>query len=276
MIPMRKGQNKPKEIKMLNINKVRLMTQLAVFKKKQGKDIEEASRYFKSDYISKKIIKIFLQYTLLFILLSFIMLLTQVEMILVNLNLDFISALGKTFLMLYCLGAVISCVTSGMYFASKYESIHRLTLYYEAKLEKILSISESDAANTINLNVSLAQNTQDAPVTKHHVSGMKDAGIKDPRPYVSDSEAGNAPDGGWLDEDLDLSSDEPDDGWLDTVDDNWEDTQPRQSQNEPKDGWLDDDYQIDDDDNATENVQISPDDWEEDPGQTKNHGGRQS
>lgn len=225
---------------MLNINKVRLMTQLAVFKKKQGKDLEEASRYFKSDYISRKIIKIFLQYTLLFILLSFIILLTQVEMILVNLNLDFISALGKTFLMLYCLGAVISCVMSGMYFTSKYESIHRLVLYYEAKLEKVLSFSEDDTANTLNLDVSLTQNTQDA-------------GIKDPRLYVSDSEDVNAPDGGWLDEDLDLSSDEP------------------------EDGWLDDDYQIDaDDDNTTENIQISPDDWVEDPGQRKNHGGRQS
>jgi hypothetical protein len=134
---------------------------------------------------------------------------------------------------LYCLGAVITCVISGMYFASKYESIHRLALYYEAKLEKVLSFS--------------------------------------------DSEDMDAPGDGWLDEDLELSTDEPADGWLDTTDDNWEDTSSALSLTTPKDGWLDDDYQIGaDEDNATENVQISPDDWEEDPGQTKNHGGRQS
>ena len=49
---------------MLNEEKIRLMADLAVFEKKNGGRMQAVTSYFKSDYISRNMIRGFISYTL--------------------------------------------------------------------------------------------------------------------------------------------------------------------------------------------------------------------
>ena len=49
---------------MLNEEKIRLMTEIAMFEKKKGKQVFPYHKYFKSDYIGSRIMRSFFNYTL--------------------------------------------------------------------------------------------------------------------------------------------------------------------------------------------------------------------
>lgn len=60
---------------MLNEEKVRYMTELAIFEKKEGKKIFPVNRYFKKDYVGGHMFRSFFGYTfcyLLFFLVCFV------------------------------------------------------------------------------------------------------------------------------------------------------------------------------------------------------------
>ena len=48
---------------MLNEDKIKLMTSIAMFEKREGKHIAPANRFFRSDYISGRIMRSFFVYT---------------------------------------------------------------------------------------------------------------------------------------------------------------------------------------------------------------------
>ncbi len=48
---------------MLSEEKIKIMTNLAMFEKKEGNRIFPVNRYFKSDYISSKLLRSFFSYT---------------------------------------------------------------------------------------------------------------------------------------------------------------------------------------------------------------------
>lgn len=48
---------------MLNEDKIKLMANISMFEKHEGKHISLVNRYFKSDYISRNLLKAFLGYT---------------------------------------------------------------------------------------------------------------------------------------------------------------------------------------------------------------------
>ena len=53
-----------KETDMLNEEKIRLMTGIAMFEKKMMKESIPANRYFKSDYVGSHLIRSFIAYSL--------------------------------------------------------------------------------------------------------------------------------------------------------------------------------------------------------------------
>ena len=54
---------------MLNEEKVRYMTELAIFEKKRGKEIFSINRYFKSDYVGIQMFRSFFGYTFSYLLI---------------------------------------------------------------------------------------------------------------------------------------------------------------------------------------------------------------
>ena len=49
---------------MLNEDKIKLMTELALFEKKHASQMKTVNQYFKSDYISRNLLRGFISYTL--------------------------------------------------------------------------------------------------------------------------------------------------------------------------------------------------------------------
>ncbi|MEG0687903.1 MAG: hypothetical protein RR466_04365, partial [Hungatella sp.] len=66
---------------MLNEDKIKLMTGISMFEKKEGKKIFPINRYFKEDYIGNHLVRGFLGYTFCWLLGVIIVLLYKLEVL---------------------------------------------------------------------------------------------------------------------------------------------------------------------------------------------------
>ena len=128
---------------MLNVEKIRLMTQLSIYDRKEGKAIRDVSRYFKGDYLSRRIFMALVHYTLCFILVSMLLMLINLEELLMHLNIPFIVAAVRVLLFIYVIGFVGMMAFSYVRYARAYDDLHRKSLYYMAKLDKLLQLEEA-------------------------------------------------------------------------------------------------------------------------------------
>ena len=64
---------------MLNEDKIKLMTGIAMFEKREGKRIFPVNRYFRSDYISRHMFRSFFSYTICYLLCAMIWVLYYME-----------------------------------------------------------------------------------------------------------------------------------------------------------------------------------------------------
>ena len=73
---------------MLNEDKLKLMTSIAMFEKREGKAIFPANRYFKNDYISSRMLRSFFSYSFCYLLCLLVWVLYSMERILNTINLE--------------------------------------------------------------------------------------------------------------------------------------------------------------------------------------------
>lgn len=200
---------------MLNVEKIRLMTQLSIYDRKEGKAIRDVSRYFKGDYLSRRMFMALVHYTLCFILVSMLLMLINLEEFLMHLNIPFIVAAARVLLFIYVLGFVGMMAFSYVRYARAYDDLHRKSLYYMAKLDKLLQLEESpDTKLDIE---SAGSEFYKEKSGKIRIMDESTEWLDDPI----------EPDNGWLDDPV-----EPEGGWLDGEDD----TVNTGDDN----GWLDD------------------------------------
>ena len=83
-----------KEPCMLNEDKIKLMTELALFEKKHASQMKTVNQYFKSDYISRNLLRGFISYTLCSILLFGMWVLFNVEVVLSSIGMDELKGLA--------------------------------------------------------------------------------------------------------------------------------------------------------------------------------------
>ena len=131
---------------MPDYEKISLMAQIAIFEKRQGKDIIEISRYFRSDYISRKVLFAVLHYTMCFLMVTAMVLLMRLESFLGKPDLVMLMEGGKRLSIIYLAGAALIALISYVVSAGKYERVHRLSLYYMSKLEKLLEMEEDEVS----------------------------------------------------------------------------------------------------------------------------------
>ena len=108
---------------MLNVEKIRLMTQLSIYDRKEGKAIRDVSRYFKGDYLSRRMFMALVHYTLCFILVSMLLMLINIEELLMHLNIPFIVAAVRVLLFIYVLGFVGMMAFSYVRYARAYSGV---------------------------------------------------------------------------------------------------------------------------------------------------------
>ena len=183
---------------MLNVEKIRLMTQLSIYDRKEGKAIRDVSRYFKGDYLSRRMFMALVHYTLCFILVSMLLMLINLEELLMHLNIPFIVAAVRVLLFIYVLGFVGMMAFSYVRYARAYDDLHRKSLYYMAKLDKLLQLEE---APDTKLDI------ESAGSEFYKEKGGKIRIMDESTEWLDDP---IEPEGGWLDDPV-----EPEDGWLD-------------------------------------------------------------
>lgn len=122
---------------MLNEEKIRLMTDIAMFEKKNEKDMILAGRYFKSDYISMWLLRSLLSYTAAFGLCLALWLLYQIEGIMSTMDLDAILRSAGLIGILYGTGLLLYLIFTYGYCAGKYEEASGNFKIYQAKLRHL-------------------------------------------------------------------------------------------------------------------------------------------
>ncbi|EHI60045.1 hypothetical protein, partial [Hungatella hathewayi] len=66
---------------MLNEDKIKLMTSISMFEKKEGRRVFPMSRYFRGDYVSSHMVRSFVGYTFCWILGTVVWVLYKVELL---------------------------------------------------------------------------------------------------------------------------------------------------------------------------------------------------
>lgn len=133
---------------MLDIEKIRLMSQLEMFYQREGKNLRECGHYFKSDYIARKLFSTFLHFTLAFILLLALYAMISFNHIISAISLNYVKKSGMTLLFLYLFGLIVVLIVSALVMSERYDSNYRKQLQYAARLNKLLAMDEEQTAQT--------------------------------------------------------------------------------------------------------------------------------
>ena len=122
---------------MLSEEKIKIMTNLAMFEKSEGNRIFPVNRYFKSDYISSKLLSSFFSYTLSFLLGLVLWVLCYVEKWLNVMWIESLIELGMKVGVIYLAGLVVYLIISLSIYAKRYDYASRGMKVYMAKLKRL-------------------------------------------------------------------------------------------------------------------------------------------
>ena len=135
---------------MLNEEKVRYMTELAVFEKNEGKKIFPVNRYFKGDYISGHLFRSFFGYTFSYLLILLLWCFFKMDELLNDVNVELLFVWLKKCGRLYALGLVLYLIVTWIVYSRRYEYASRSQIMYAAKLKHL--VKRYDRAEKGNMN----------------------------------------------------------------------------------------------------------------------------
>lgn len=122
---------------MLNENKVKMMTKMAIYEKNEGKKPLRTSRYYKGDYVALAVLKSTIATTLAFVIIAVMVVLCNTESIIRQINSMDYAALGKKIAIYYVAFLVIYAVISGAYSAYQYDRSRSGIKRYAMRLNKL-------------------------------------------------------------------------------------------------------------------------------------------
>ncbi|MDF2485481.1 MAG: hypothetical protein K0R46_1649 [Herbinix sp.] len=125
---------------MLNTNKVRLMTKLALYETKEGKEDIRLSKYYKTDYVRYQVIKSILCATFGYAFILLLILIYKSEYLIKNAVTLNYKTIGTYILGVYIIVAAIYGLGAMVGYAIKYDlSRKKLSRYYKLlkRLNKI-------------------------------------------------------------------------------------------------------------------------------------------
>lgn len=122
---------------MLNEDKIRLMTGIAMYEKKAEKDIFPVTRYFKSDYIGSHMIRSFVTYTLTCILFMGMWILYQIEDIFNTMDISILLSSAKYIGLIYLIGLIFYLLVTVIVYSKRYNMASKSLKVYQAKLRRL-------------------------------------------------------------------------------------------------------------------------------------------
>lgn len=122
---------------MLNEEKIRLMTELAVLEKKNVAQLKQASGYFKSDFISRFLIRNFVSYTICCTVLFCIWVVFHMDLFLSTIEIEQLIRLSRGGILLYAAGLVLYLLLTWWIYGKRYATASRVNRIYVAKLKHL-------------------------------------------------------------------------------------------------------------------------------------------
>ncbi len=122
---------------MVDQEKVRLMTSLAAFEKRNAGRAFKINSYYASDYIAGHMISSFVRYTLCFLVLFSLYVLLRVDTLFYNINLNGIKEMLIKLGWLYAAGLAVYLVITAAVCAGRYRRADRSIRLYSAKLKSL-------------------------------------------------------------------------------------------------------------------------------------------
>lgn len=133
---------------MLNFKKIRLMTKLAVYEKKDGKEDIYLSKYYKTDYVRYQVIKSIITATIGYGLIIGLIVFYRMEYLIKNaVGLDY-KLIGTYILGFYLMTITIYGLGAMAFYSMKYDASRRkLSRYFKLlkRLEKVYNESSIDS-----------------------------------------------------------------------------------------------------------------------------------
>ena len=129
---------------MLNEEKVRYMTQLAIFEKRVGKKIFPINRYFKKDYVGGQMFRSFFGYTFCYLLFLLMWVLYKLDELLNEMSIDEILDAAKKWGVIYAAGLVLYLIVTWIVYAKRYDYAARSQTMYTSKLKHLVRRYEKE------------------------------------------------------------------------------------------------------------------------------------
>ncbi len=122
---------------MLNEDKIKLMTELALYEQKEKKALDETRRYFKSDYVARHLLQSFFGFTLSYLLVLLLVVLYNIQKILeIIVIFDFVP-LFRNVLLFYFVGLIIFELITVKVYSGRYHRMKEKSEEYVLRLTRL-------------------------------------------------------------------------------------------------------------------------------------------
>lgn len=122
---------------MLNENKVKMMTKMAIYEKNEGKRMLKMSRYYKGDFVTLGVLKSIIASTFAFAVIVIFFALCNMEKIVSEVNTMDYTLIAKKIGAYYILFLVVFCVIAGIVNAYQYDKSRAGLKKYLSRLNKL-------------------------------------------------------------------------------------------------------------------------------------------
>lgn len=133
---------------MLNEEKIRLMTKLALYEQNEGRKDLPLSKYYRTDYLALKMINSAIIMTVGYILLLLTIALINVEQLLADLVSMDVLALGRNILIIYVILFVVNMLATYFIYAYRFKKSRNNLNRYNVMLKELYTLYKKEEGNS--------------------------------------------------------------------------------------------------------------------------------
>ncbi len=130
---------------MLNEKKIALMTKMAIYEQKEGRKSLPMSKYYRSDYISLRIINTAIVTTIAFFLIAGLSVLVNVEKLLDELVSMDLMKIGKNILIAYIVVILFQTAMTYIVYSYRFKKYRKGLNEYNGNLKKLYAINKQES-----------------------------------------------------------------------------------------------------------------------------------
>lgn len=122
---------------MLNENKVKMMTKMAIYEKNEGRRMLKTARYFKSDYIAFGILKTLITTSIAYIIMLIMYVLYNMESIIKDINKIDYTEVGTNLIIGYVAMIAVFSAIAFVIYGKQYDNSRNGLKRYFSRLNKL-------------------------------------------------------------------------------------------------------------------------------------------